>query len=708
MFTPHNQHYKRLLSSAIPLFLIAALLLQAGPAFGQAVASVAQVVHRVNAGGPALEGGWTADNATTRSPLVSGAGHEFASTTNAINLHSSVPAGTPTALFRTERYDTTGPQGGTGPMVYRFPVTNGTYDVRLYFSEIFTGAQAVGKRQFDVALQGTKVLNAYDTFADVGGYTGVVKTYPATATNGILTVAFDHVPGKDQPRVMGIEVVTRPSSTPTPTPTPAPAPEPAPAPAPEPAPAPAPGGVNWGGVERAAGLTGPVGPDAAYVPSGDVVVQTGQLTQAFIDARPTGTKFVLAAGKHRFLSHLTPKADMAFLGRPGAIISGSKVLTGWTREGNAWFVSGQTQRMPKTHAPGWNICKPTAPFCDHGEDTFLDGVELRQVGALSALQSGTFFFDYGRSRIYLADDPNGRLVETTNAPQAFVDGGRGVTYRNLIFEHFGNAGQQAVVRGVNLSVERTTFRYNHGSGITQYGGVFRGNKVHHNGQIGVTGGGSNLLIENNEIAYNNNHGFDPNWEAGATKWAYATGLTVRNNWSHNNAGSGLWTDINNRGVRFERNLIEDNDYLGISHEISYDVTISENVIRRNGYRAEFKWDPVRVGIMINNSSGARIFHNIIENNAGGAVLLRQDNRVGPGSHGPWTISNNSVYNNRFIGGRGMTGIDVDRSMSNWATYQNANNRFYDNSYVNFDPATKLWWLNLAPRTMAEWNAAGHN
>lgn len=175
------------------------------------------VAQRVNAGGAQLTAtpAWTADSEAAPSRYITSTSNQFASTTTPIKLHSSVPAGTPTSLFTTERFDST----GTG-MTYTFPVTAGTYQLRLYFAEIYSGAQKTGARTLDVLVNNTLVLDDYDTFADVGGYTGVMKSFPVTADNTI-TITFRST-GADNPRVMGLEVVTAPTPELTPTPEPTP------------------------------------------------------------------------------------------------------------------------------------------------------------------------------------------------------------------------------------------------------------------------------------------------------------------------------------------------------------------------------------------------------------------------------------------------------------------------------------------------------
>jgi hypothetical protein len=63
-------------------------------------------------------------------------------------------------------------------MEWSFPVgQTGTYEVRLYFAEMWQNTQGVGLRTFDVIIEGATVLDDYDIYADVGGFTGVTKTF---------------------------------------------------------------------------------------------------------------------------------------------------------------------------------------------------------------------------------------------------------------------------------------------------------------------------------------------------------------------------------------------------------------------------------------------------------------------------------------------------------------------------------------------------
>src|SRR5258706_1273454 len=89
-------------------------------------------------------------------------------------------------------------------MVWSFPAPAGTYQVKLFFAEVYFTQP--GQRVFTVVINGTAKLSNYDTVADVGALKGVVKSFPVTTTSAspTITVSFAHV--TENPSVKGIEV----------------------------------------------------------------------------------------------------------------------------------------------------------------------------------------------------------------------------------------------------------------------------------------------------------------------------------------------------------------------------------------------------------------------------------------------------------------------------------------------------------------------
>jgi N-acetylneuraminic acid mutarotase len=168
-----------------------------------AVAS--EVLYRVNAGGDLVSAtpNWQADSFVAPSPYVNAAatGNQTYNPGTTIDVSDpSVPPGTPPAIFKSERWD---PPGGA-ELQWDFPVTPGNYRVQLYFAETYSGIQGIGQRVFDVAIEGTTVLNDYDVFAAVGANTGVMVSFTVNS-DANLDIDFDHV--VENPAIKAIEII---------------------------------------------------------------------------------------------------------------------------------------------------------------------------------------------------------------------------------------------------------------------------------------------------------------------------------------------------------------------------------------------------------------------------------------------------------------------------------------------------------------------
>ncbi|MBK7772366.1 MAG: hypothetical protein IPI48_18080 [bacterium] len=188
--------------AGVARMLILGLLLIA--CLAPAIARAQPALFRVNAGGDAqapLNGGvgWDVDTAAAPSAYhVAGSNvAAFAGGT----FHPSVPAGTPPGIFDTERWD---PSGGEA-MQWNFPVGSaGTYEVRLYFKNGYTGTSTVGTRVFNVLIEGVPVLTNYDIIADVGHQVAIMKSFVVTS-DANLDIDFQHV--VENPLINGIEIV---------------------------------------------------------------------------------------------------------------------------------------------------------------------------------------------------------------------------------------------------------------------------------------------------------------------------------------------------------------------------------------------------------------------------------------------------------------------------------------------------------------------
>jgi parallel beta-helix repeat protein len=441
-----------------------------------------------------------------------------------------------------------------------------------------------------------------------------------------------------------------------------------------------------------------------------IAVSPGQSIQTAINAAPTGAVILLKAGVHRMQS-LVPKSNQTFVGEPGAILSGARVLTSFSRSGAAWFASGQTQQGRVYSDPNWKVCRTGYPRCGYAEDLFINDVPLKHVDSLAAGGPGKWYFDYGADRIYFWDDPTGKKVETSVTPQAFGGSATAVTIRNLIIEKYAAPAQtDAVQLGQQWVIEDSEIRWNHFGGVGSASrSIARRNKVHHNGCFGFHGPGANVLIENNEISYNGYAGFDPYWGSGGSKWVFTSNLVVRGNNSHHNLGPGLWTDIDNIYTVYENNIVDDNERAGIFHEISYDAIIRYNTARRNGMSSKaYPYWGTNGGIEITSSRNVQVYGNTLVDNWQGITAI--DDHRGTGGQGPWTLINLDVSGNTITSritdaGAGRTGvIDTNGTAAFSST---ANNRFRQNTYILGTKSQYFFWLG-ADRTTAQWQSYGND
>jgi parallel beta-helix repeat protein len=334
------------------------------------------------------------------------------------------------------------------------------------------------------------------------------------------------------------------------------------------------------------------------------------------------------------------------------------------------------------------------------------------VASLSALGPGKFYFDYAAHAIYLADSPVGHKVEASATNLAFYSSHYvgGVQVRGLVIEKFANpASTGALTGGAGWIAAGNEVRLNHGAGICMFPNdpdtgnwIVASNHVHHNGQLGLCGQRVNGRVENNEIDHNNVAGFWYGWEAGGAKWVHTSGLVVRGNYVHDNAGIGLWTDGYNVNTLYENNRVENNAAIGITHEISYDAVIRNNVIRGNGFGAK---DPDNAGIKINSSPNVEIYANAVDGNASG-VILYQRSGAPSGPQGPSVLSNEYVHDNQISMAFGYTGLV--QMVGDDSYYTTRNNRFQNNAYKLADlSGPDFFWMD-GRRTKDQWVGYGQD
>ncbi|NAS14031.1 malectin domain-containing carbohydrate-binding protein [Poritiphilus flavus] len=100
-------------------------------------------------------------------------------------------------------------------MSYNIPVPDGEYTVNLHFAELWFGATGggtggVGKRVFDVNIEGQLAEDNLDVYAEVGAEAILVKSHTVTVTDGAMSIDFSSLDvdgGERHPIINAIEIL---------------------------------------------------------------------------------------------------------------------------------------------------------------------------------------------------------------------------------------------------------------------------------------------------------------------------------------------------------------------------------------------------------------------------------------------------------------------------------------------------------------------
>jgi hypothetical protein len=441
------------------------------------------------------------------------------------------------------------------------------------------------------------------------------------------------------------------------------------------------------------------GPTGVSCPPGATVVQPSGSIQGAIDQKPAGSSFCITTGEYRLRRPIRPKPGTALNFESGAVLNGSRVVSDWVSEGQYWVASGQDQSFEPHKVP----CDANPAACEY-EDLFMDDAPLQRVLALSEVAPGRFYFDEAVDKIYIADNPAGHKFEASVATTAIEGPGiQNVTVRGATIEKFGVNGI-VTGGGAGWLVEKNEIRYVHSHGLRAFGeSKVLNNYIHHAGNMGIFGSGTNLLFDTNHLAYNNYLNFGKAggqmWHAGAAKIMQSKDTVVRNNWSHHNIGDGWWFDWDNTNAVVHGNVFENNSRFGLFYEASYDAKIFDNKLLNNGRSR--KWSGS--GLWIETSKNVDVYDNRFSGNRYSTLAFTWTERGTSSAYGKRELTNLYVHDNVFKLSEGFIGVPYGVP----AIYS-SNNRFVNNTYIVPDTSAKWWSWDKSMRDFASWKKYGHD
>jgi hypothetical protein len=470
-----------------------------------------------------------------------------------------------------------------------------------------------------------------------------------------------------------------------------------------------------------------------------VQISPGQDVGAIVGANPAGATFAFSPGIYRLSTPINAKNGDVFLGpcttppcaaSDQAVLSGAVLLTSFQQSGSYYYVTGQTQQGKVTVTS--DQCETGYEGCIYPEDLYFDNVPLTHVTSLADVVPGTWFFDYSTHTIYFYDNPSGHTVETSVTPAAFAQGpANNVTVQGLTIEKFATPAQTGAVggagsgfgvpsAGANWIVENNEIRLNHSYAVRiNFGWQVLNNYLHDNGNLGVAGGvgggnadgsgttASGILIQGNEIAYNNYAHFSTSFQAGGSKIAVSFSVIFRGNYVHDNEGPGLWADLGSSGILYDNNTIANNTTGGIAHEISYGSVVRNNRLLTNAANmpSQQSW-LFGANLLSSTSQGLEAYCNTVEvaSSGGNAMTILVQQR----STGDNQVSSNNYYHHNTVIFDGNSGIMGGA----WAPASEqtffVNNQFDYNSYYMPDLTRQAFAWNGTYNTFAQFQTAGQD
>ncbi len=299
---------------------------------------------------------------------------------------------------------------------------------------------------------------------------------------------------------------------------------------------------------------------------------------------------------------------------------------------------------------------PKRPMARYTDMVYMNGVSLKQVANKASVEPGTFYVDKANNKLYIGNNPAGKMVEATALKQGFAlwqnqySKPAGTTIRGLGFAHYSDRALQ--VGAPNITLENNTFSWNGftgvhlagstGSNVGSNNAVVRGNTFSYNGCLGLGGHADGLLLENNTISWNNVEHFRKTWNAAGAKFIRTNEVVVRNNIVENNFATGIWFDISSLNTRITNNISRNNEGIGIQLELAHKATVAGNVVHNNS-----------AGIMLADTSGAYVYNNRLINNRHNEQIILKDsprlnkNRAEIALGITWITRNNVVTNNHL-------------------------------------------------------------
>lgn len=273
------------------------------------------------------------------------------------------------------------------------------------------------------------------------------------------------------------------------------------------------------------------------------------------------------------------------------------------------------------------------------EQLHVQSVPLRPVLSRDKLERGTFYFDTKSGQVDFWPVFNADLmregkpivefaVEASVRSVLWQNTGDHIHVKGIDFCLAANPAQRGAVEieGKHNLLENCVFERNSGYGLflKATNAIVRRCQIRNNLQLGFGASlAHNGLLTECVVSGNGWEGFKLGWEGGGSKIVFSRNFDIERSVVARNRGNGIWYDIGNIDNEVRNCLITDNQACGIFYEISYSLHAHDNVIVRNGLRANYTAWGASAGISLSSSPGCLIERNLLIGNKEGFTFREQ-------------------------------------------------------------------------------------
>lgn len=382
--------------------------------------------------------------------------------------------------------------------------------------------------------------------------------------------------------------------------------------------------------------------------SGTLSSPVKTLEKALALANAGGT-VVLRAGNYH--ESVIVKKTVTIQNYPKEVVwlDGSARLATWTKSGSTW--SSPWDFVFSAQASHSDV-RSDFPMANNPDQVFVNGQQLRQVGSLSSVTSGTFYADKAGRRLVIGSDPTGKTVSASKLERAIETWAPNVALKGIGIRRYANTastGRAAVVSNTEGGTfENLVISDNALIGLALGGSrqIIRNVVLERNGMMGLSAHkASGSSVSNSVIRYNNYERFPATPVASGAKFTWSSNVTFNNNTvTDNYLAAGAWFDEYGSNVVVTNNKIQDNGATQLNLELNRRGTVANNLISGGNK-----------GIELRATEDSRVFNNTIGNYGTMGISVSQDSRsVTRPSVAPAEFSlknrNNTISNNVFTCG----------------------------------------------------------